>query len=296
MQISVDTILAYKNQFYADPIKALHIPNVLVPKHLKGERYNNVRLEIRAIFNALTQANVRDQIDKIVSVVQERVIDEETIDNIATEIFESCMVLEKNVPLCVQLLNAVCDQCVLRDKARVSKTIGDVFVDKCRVLIRDLVSVESVQELAEYDQYDIDDLDLLTKERDKTCCVIAILCQLYDQRHTNKIKLTAEQLIPLFNLILGNYYQCTKRMQDLGNPKTGDCSDEDSYFLLDDMRYLYIEQLYSFIAKQSKAFLQDKTMIGNITLGMVVNRFRKDIVPSIQRDYLTTKCESIKYN
>lgn len=299
MQIPIETILTYKNTVYAEPIKDLLLPNVVVPKHLKGEKYNDVCLEVRAVFNALTKLNIVDQTAKLVNIVNQKAVDKESLRKIAKEIFESFMVSEANIPNCMPLLNAVCNKCSMNDD--LFQSIGDIFVDLCRVTIIDIVSWSSVEKLATLDRDDLDELDTYNKERDKTCCIISILCHLYDQRNQSKVKLSAEQLIPTMMLIMTNYNRCVKEMKELGDPLKSECTDEDTYFLRDDMRHLYIEQMYSLLCNRAHVYLADKTKYKSaqkeeLQFKDVINVFRRNVIPSIAQDHLKERCKEIKFD
>lgn len=296
--ISVQTILEYKDRGYAEPIKGLHIPNITIPSSLaKVSEARDISSEIRMVFNGLTSQNGNELSLKLVKAVSERAKDANAINSIAQEILDSFLVSEKNVVNCMQMLNVVSNACVLiHDTQKTTDTVGKMFIEKCRKMIFDIINPDNVRKLASYCQDDIDDLDEYTRERERTACIISIICYLYDQRDTTKIKLTASQLIPLLSTICNNYQKCVQKMESLGNPYVEDCEDEDEFLILDDMRCLYIEQLFSFINRSGRVFLKDEIEIGKISLGSIVNRFRDEIVPTITKDYLMNKCGNIRYD
>uniref|UniRef100_A0A6G6AAY6 Uncharacterized protein n=1 Tax=Borely moumouvirus TaxID=2712067 RepID=A0A6G6AAY6_9VIRU len=305
--ISVEQFTQYL-KMNTEPIEGLNIPNVVFPSHLSNKKRiteadDTIVLNVRHLFNSLSN----DNLDKIRELLKQTIMtktrDEQMLNDVAKEILSNFLISDKNIENYMQLLNAVSSACLeCGDKTTGTNTrtppIAKYFIDECKVKIFEFINEQYVRQLAEMNTEDDDELDLYNKKRDSTVNLIITLCYLYNQRNDpKKIKISANNLYPLIEKILNIYESIQSKMKKLGNPYEGeDCEDEEEFEILSKMTTLYAEQLYTFMSKRAQQFLKDETLIKGNTMKLLVDRFRKNIVPTIKEAYLIAKCEFIKYD
>ncbi|AYV85834.1 MAG: hypothetical protein Satyrvirus49_3, partial [Satyrvirus sp.] len=90
------------------------------------------------------------------------------------------------------------------------------------------INEKNIRSLAQLDQDDNDDLDKYNREREKIINLITVICCLYEQRSTQKLKLIATPVYVILNTILNFYNQIQEKMKNLGNPyEDEDCKNEE---------------------------------------------------------------------
>lgn len=303
--ISVKKLIELKDQ-KVKPIDNLNIPNITIPAHLLGKKRptesdDSLSVNIRLLFNSLTPDNIAIIRERLRSIIVEKARTPMMIEEIAQEILSNFLVSESLIKNAMYLLNAVHTACVQlppsekTDKKLVSPTIGNYFLEKCRSLIYKSIHTDNIRRLATMDIDDMDQLDAYNRDREKIINLIITICSLYEQRKTTYIKLGAPQIYGLMNDIFTIYSQLQTKMKELGNPYEEDCQDEDEYETLRKMCNLYAEHLYTFMSKEAKEFQSDATIIKDKTLSQMVERFQKEIVPTLTEAYLISKCEAIEY-
>lgn len=304
-----------------EPVYGLSIPNVLIPEELSGKKkYQDIKsfvvANIRQMFNSLTKENISIVTENLRKLIVEKAKNVEILDEIAKEFLLNFIVSYQNVENYMHLLNSVSSACILlenptlatnqnntKNEKKVSPTIGNLFLEKCRVMIFDNIKEENIRALAVLDLDDEDDLDKYNKQRDKTNSLIVTVCYLYKQHIVNdgnkrNINLTINHLYPLLNIIIKTFQKITNKMRELGNPyeDDGDCQDEEEYEILSKMSTLYAEQLYIFISEQGKEFISDPTFMDQDpkkTMRSLVSLFKKEIFPKITESFLISKCETL---
>lgn len=310
--ISVQQLRLWKTR-KINPIDGLVIPNIVVPKHLANkkrltETNDTIAINIRLLFNSLTEKNINKVSEQLRSTIAEKAKTAEMIEEIAQEIFFNFLISEQNIPNYMHLLNAVSPACVLISQPSktgtepgakvISKTIGNYFLQKCRETIFKYISDDHVKKMAKMDENDLDQLDEYNKEREKINNLIVTLCALYSQRNSeNRIKITAQHLYIVIDTIVTSYTGLQKTMAKLGDPcaSDGECEDEEAYELCTRMCTLYAEQLYIFMSKKAKDFSGDATLVKGKKMGDLVATFKNQIVPTITESYLQSNCELIEY-
>ncbi|AGF85469.1 hypothetical protein QJ854_gp313 [Moumouvirus goulette] len=305
--ISVEQFIQFL-KINAEPIEGLNIPNVVIPSHLSNKKRiteadDNIILNIRHLFNSLSNENLDKIRELLKQTIMTKTRDEQMLNDVAKEILSNFLISDKNIENFMHLLNAVSNACLeCGDKSNGTNTrtppIAKYFIDECKFKIFEFINEQYVKQLAEMNMDDDDELDSYNKKRDSTVNLIITLCHLYDQRNDpKKIKITANNLYPLIEKILNIYISIQSKMKKLGNPYEGeDCEDENEFEILSKMSTLYAEQLYTFMSKRGRQFLKDETVIKGNTMKLLVNKFRNDIVPTISEAYLIAKCEFIKYD
>lgn len=307
-RISVEQLLSWRNS-KVKPIDGINIPNITVPVHLVSkkrptEAADNIIIKIRQLFNSLTADNVSEIREQLRVIVHAKAHKVKILEDIAVEILQNFIVSEQNIKNYMQLLNAIWNASVLisndpADEKNASPPIGNFFLTNCRTLIFDLISKENIKRLAEMDLEDSVQLDLYNRERDKIINLIVTICCLYDQRKTVLIKLNANHVYSVIKHILDIYAKLNERMVELGNPYEEDCKDEEEYEILRKMCSLYAEQLYTFMYREGKEFIADKTVIKDRNtqtdqfMESLVERFKKEIVPTLSESYLVSKCQCL---
>lgn len=307
-RIPVEQLLSWKNH-KVKPIDGINIPNITVPAILASkkratEAADNVVINIRLLFNSITADNVTEIREQLREIVHAKAHKVEMLEEIASEILQNFIISDKNIKNYMQLLNAIWKASILltnnnpNAEKTVSPSIGNYFLNNCKNLIFDLISRDNIKKLAEMDLEDSDQLDIYHRERDKIINLIITICCLYEQRTTALIKLSANHLYTVIKFILDTYQVLQKQMKDLGDPMTGDCQDEQEYETIRKMCSLYAEQIYTFMAREGKDFLEDKTVVKDKTLGdqymqNLVERFKKEVVPTLTEAFLISKCESL---
>lgn len=301
-KISVNQLIAWKNQM-VKPIDGLNIPKIVVPPHLVSkkrptEATDTLIINIRQLFNSLTTDNIPQVKQQLRDTIFEKVKSEKSIDEIAQEILSNFLISEVNIKNYMHLLNAISPTCVLitnKDSDDRSPTIGKLFVQKCGDLIFNCISMKNIRQLALLDQDDLDEFDKYNREREKIINLIITICYLYKQRNTPNIKLTAFHLIPLMKIILNNYQTLQNKMKELGNPEE-ECTDEEEYEICNRMCSIYAEQLYQFIYQELDEFKDDPTTTNSgETLMTMVERFRMEVIPTLNQAHLISKCNDLKF-
>jgi hypothetical protein len=305
--ISVQKLIALMNQ-KVKPIDGLNIPNITVPQHLISkkratEASDNIVVNTRHLFNSLTKDNIHSIKEQFRAAIVAKAKSVEMLDEIAQEILKNFIISEINIGNYMHLLNAVSPICVLlpgtQDKSgtgkNVSSTIGNFFLQKCKELIFKYISEDNIRSLAKMDLSDPDQEDAYGREREKIINLIITICYLYEQRHVSSTRLSALQLYYLIGNMFTSYNQLQQKMNELGNPYEGDCSDEEEYEIIRKMCNLYAEQLYTFMAREAKEFSKDPDQIKGQTLKTLVGRFKLEIVPTLTEDFLISKCGDIQY-
>lgn len=307
--IPVQQLISLKNR-KVQSIEGLNIPNITIPpclvtKKRITEAVDSLSINIRQLFNSITSENISIVKEQLRNIIVAKAQNAETIEEIAQEILLNFIISEQNIKNYIHLLNSVSSACVLlstnkniapNDKSNVSPTIGNIFLKKCREMIFDCIDVANIRKLAVMDQDDEDQLDIYNRGREKIINLITTICCLYEQRSTANIKLTATQLFCLINTILTHHKNTQSKMNELGNPyEINDCKDEIEYEILRKMNILYAEQLYTFMYREAKEFNKDPELVKGQCLKIVVNRFKKEIIPTLTEAYLVSKCDSIEY-
>lgn len=297
--ISISEFIVYKKQ-KVKPIDGVNIPNIVYPPHLVSkkrstEAEDKLVIDIRQLFNSLTMDNISLVKEQLRTVIIAKAKTSEMIREIAEEILLNFLVSEQNVKNYMHLLNAISPVCVCISASsnEVSQTIGNFFLNNCKNFIFENISEQKIRSLAQLDQYDPDDLDKYTQEREKISNLIVTLCFLYDQRNTSNIKLKATQLYPVLDTIFSNYNKIRNSMNVLGDPED-DCEDEEEYEILRKMCTIYAEQLYTFIVRSGKDYLEDDTVINNGTMASLIPRFKSEIIPTLTEAFIISKCEELK--
>jgi hypothetical protein len=295
----------------AVPISGLDIPNIAVPSHLASkkrstEASDNLSTNIRYLFNSLTPDNIAAVKQQLRDTIVGKAKKVEDLDETADEILSNFVISESHIGNYMHLLNSISGICVFitpvsgspDGKNNLSPSIGNLFLKKCRDLIFKSTSQDHIRSMASMDTDDDDQLDTFNRQKEKIINLIITICNLYEQRNTPNIKLTANQLIPLIKNIVTQHEMLQEKMKALGNPydddETVECEDEEEYEICRKMCNLYAEQLYTFIAKKGTEFVKDQTAFQGETLGNLVAVFKKEIVPTITEAYLVSKCEDLE--
>jgi hypothetical protein len=286
------------------PIEGLNIPGITVPDELSGKigpvkNSDGIAYHMRPVFNAVTVDNTQQMAKKLKEIVYAKVQNQEALNDAAEEIYQNFLINEMNIPNNMQLLNEIYSASIMLSNGKVSKSIGNYFLEKCCIGIFANVSEKKVRELALLDQDNPDDLDVYNREREKISNLIITICHLYGQRNTSFIKLTARQVIDVIKAILENHLKCQHRIKEIGNPFNGEeCSDEVEFEILRKMCMIYAEQLYLFFSKKGKEFVADTTVFNEQVLGQILKdlvlRFQTEVVPFISEEFLKSKCAELK--
>lgn len=305
-RISIAQLRILKNKT-VKPIDNV-IPNVTMPPHLlvkkrATETEDTLSTNIRQLFNSLTTDNIARVRENLRNVVCTKAQKIELLEEVAKEMLENFIIDEKNIPNYMHLLNAVWNASIWiqgpGSEKVISPSIGNYFLTKCKHMIHNFISEENIKKLAEIGVQDMNDdqLDFYNRERDKIINLIATICQLYKQRNTAFLKLTAMQLYPLITNILDSYEQCQRKMRELGNPyENEECEDENEFEICKKMCSLYAEQLYAFMFRLGKDFKNDPTQIKGQTMLHSIERFKNEVIPTLSEEYLRINCESLNFD
>lgn len=301
-RISIDYFLTVRNQ-KIKPIDGLNVPNITMPPHLVSKKRSTeagdtLSINIRHLFNSLTDDNIVKVKNQLKEIVYAKAKTIEMLNEIAEEVLQNFLISDKYIKNYMQLLNGIWNAQLLVPNTnpvdkKVSPSIGNLFLAKCKDMIFLLISEKNIRRLAELDQDDPDQQDTYNREREKIINLIVTICSLYEQRNTPLIKLTALQLYFVMKHIIEYYNTNQMRMKELGNPYEEDCSNEGEYETCRKMCTLYAEQLYTFMFRQGKDFIQDSTVIKDdkeTTLQNLVERFKMEMVPTLTEAFLKSKC------
>lgn len=311
-KITVQSLLSLRNS-KVRPIEGLVIPNITVPPHLEskkriGEENSGISVNIRQLFNSLTAHNIPKCIEQLLNIII-KAQTVEMIEEVAQEMLNNFIKSEQNIKNYIHLLNSVSSSCIfipskkdntqshnsgVSGKQRISPTIGNCFLTKCRDMIFSFVDASNIRKLAEMDQDDVDELDEYNRRREQINNLITTICYLYEQRHSPNINLSSLQLYPLISGILAHYQNNLSKMKELGDPYE-DCSDEEEYEILRKMCILYAEQLCVFMTREAKNFAKDKDIVRGQYMSHLIERFKSEVVPTLTEQYLVYKCQSIEY-
>ena len=321
-KISIQEFMYFLDRPF-EPVYGLSIPNILIPEELSGKKkYQDVKsfviANIRQMFNSLTKNNILMVTENLRKLIVEKAKTVEILDEIAKEFLSNFVVSYQNIENYMHLLNAVSSACILlqapvmeqkpedseiKSDKTVSPTIGNLFLEKCRMMIFSNIKEDNIRNLAILNLDDDDELDKYNKERDKINNLIVTICYLFKQRNVNKetnkrnINLTIHQIYPLISMIIKSFHKTTDKMQELGNPyEEENCKDEAEYEVLSKMSNLYAEQLYTFVSEQGKEFINDQMMFENNpakTMKSLVLSFKNDVFPKISESFLISKCKTV---
>lgn len=302
-RLTVSQLLSLKNQT-VKPIDGLNIPNITMPSHLVSkkrstEANDTLAVNIRLLFNSLTNDNITESKERLRSIVYAKAQNVEMLNEIAEELLQNFIISEQNIKNYMHLLNAIWNASVLIQcpdaSDKVSPTIGNYFLNKCKDMIFNNISEKHIRMLALMDQDDSDDLDKYNREREKIINLIITICHLYAQRTTAYIKLTAVQIFSVLKIILDTYTNIQNKMKELGDPYEDECEDEDEYECCRRMCSIYAEHVYTFLSQQGREFFIDKTVVKDQNLGYLINRFSTEIIPTLTEAYLISKCKSLTF-
>lgn len=306
-KIQIKNFIEYLDGTF-EPITSLEIPNVYCPPELSGKaKFKDARsfviTNIRQMFNSLTEGNINIIKENLRELIFEKVETEELLNEISKEILKNLTISYQNIKNYIQLLNSISKCCVsLKNKEGFnSKTIGNMFLDNCRIMMLESIDDKTTRRISNYDLDDGDELDKYNNERDTIINLIITLCCLYSQRNMEEsgkrlLSISAQQLYPLITNIINLHKECVLKMKKLGNPyEDEDCEDEEEYEILSKISSLYAEQIYAFINEQGINFIDDKTIIkgSNKTMMDIVNSFIEEIFPHITESYMISKCKDL---
>lgn len=275
--------------------------------------------EVRKLFNIVAISNIEEikrdlrtnLISHLTRIAQEDVTEE--MNEISLEILNNFIVFDTNIKINISMLNSIYNLAPSNKDRNTgvmieSKPIAFYFVNNCREMFFKLISEENIQKLASLDQDDEDQLDIYTKEKNKIFNLISTMCALFDQRNNAKsIFLPLGSIYGSFNTLLQKYYGLTAKMNELGDPydDTVECTDPDTYDLLNAMRSIYLEFLIVFLKLEIKSFkdlneifTQEKRENGGITiiekkLNHLLVEFKSKVYPLIKETYFRSRCDEL---
>ena len=286
------------------PLEGLNIPNITVPPHLVSkkrptEASDSIAVDIRYLFNSLTQDNLPEVKEELNKIISEKAKNAKMLEEVAIEILDNFIMKEENVKNCMHLLNTVSKQCRListqstdgTKNNQTTPTIGYYFLDKCYMMIMEVISEKQINELANLNQDDEDELDKYNRDREKINNLIATVCCLYEQRNTSNIKLTSYQLYPLINNnIIEKHAKYNSLLKDL-------TEDDQNYELYRKICNLYAEQVYIFLSCAGEDFLKEPSFIvkdKTYFMKDLVERFKTEVIPVISEAFLSSNCKLLK--
>lgn len=299
--ISISEFMTYFD-YKIEPIFGLSIPNILIPDELSCKyKYQDVKTyiitNIRQMFNSITVDNINTVKENLRTLIIEKAKNTELLDEIASEFLSNFVVSHQTIENYMHLLNAVSPACILINKNETSLTIGNMFLEKCRIAIFNSIDEKHIRHLAMFDQDDDDDLDKYNRERDKINNLIITICYLYGQRKKAKlcVSLNINQIYPLISMIMTAFLKCSSIMTDLGNPyKDEECKDEEEYIIRSKMLTLYGEHLYIFMSEKGEEFIADQSLFNDrYTLKSLMLRLKDEIYPKISESFLISKYEDL---
>ena len=309
--ISIDQIKYLVSNHRVKPIENLLISDITFPSSLSSRRRqtesdSELVINVRLIFNSLSTENINQRSEQLEKIVMENAKSVEMINDIANEIFSHFLNDEKMIPCYLRLLNAVyrMGNCPIGmsieelKKTNNGPTIGNHFLRKCRDIIVGMIAFKNIKILSDYDLDDVEELDKYNDQREKIFNLITTICYLYEQRNSPYIHLTALQLIPLMSSIIKCHAFAIDELSKTSNPyEDENCSDEDAtkYESLRRMANIYAEQLYVFISREAKRFVEDNTCQGDLTCKSIVDIFKRQVVPTLTEAYMINKCKNIDY-
>ena len=276
---------------------------------------NSIVLNIRKLFNIVTPLNIDEIKKELRHIVTSHLVKtpenniSEEMNNISNEMLNNFVVYESNIKIYMQMLNAIFNIVVshvnqITCEPVQSKQIAYFFLQNCKALLLKYISEENIRSLAMKDCDDENEQDLFNKEKNKIFNLITTVCALYDQRLTNNIKLTANQIYGVLSEIMDKHIDITIRICKIGNPYEGnECENEEEFECLYNMRTMYAEQIMIFLKNEYNSFIDDKTVINlkvptetgvsikNKTLNDLLVCFKTDIYPHISEPHLKIRCE-----
>jgi len=301
-RLSIDFFMARMDHPVV-PIPGLNIPDITIPSHLSGQKTKieskeTVSTYIRHLLNSVTGDNIDVLRKQLFQEIDSKVVSEESLVEIADELLKSFIVGIDNIDNYIKILNTIYKKCIVisynseTKEKKLSNPIGNIFLDKCRLLIFKNISEAHILELAKKDQYDEDELDEYNKEKDKIINLIIVLCRLYHQKNTLLINIAAVQVYAVMDKMLCFHTKCQNTMHELGDPME-DCKDEEQYEYMRRVCSIYAELLYTFFHHSGNQFNTDTTNVKGNTLQDITQRFRKEVVPSLTEAHMRVKCNNL---
>lgn len=298
-KLSTEFFIA-RNSHPIVPISSLVIPDIVIPQDLSGKKSrpelkDTLSTFVRQLLNSVTTNNVDNLRQQLLQEINIKVVSEDSLVEIADELLKCFIVSVGNINNYMKILNTIYKIGIVvsinpdTGEKVLSRSIRNIFLEKCRLLIIKNIAEDNIMELANKDQEDDDELDYFNREREKIINLIILLCRLYDQRNTQLINLTAVQLYAVMDKILCFHQKCYGMMIKLGDPMQ-ECIDEEQYEYLRRMCCIYAELMYTFFQNNYTKFLEDQTEVRGNKLINIIERFQKEIVPHLSEAHMRNKC------
>ena len=295
------------------PIDNMNIQYITVPEHLAGkkrstEQKDTIENNIRPLFNSVTVTNIQIVKEQLRLVVLSKTHNIDSLKSIAIEILHNFIISEQTIKTYLHLLNAIHGISITVPdeispligvevvKTKTSKSIGNLFLEECRLLFIKLSLFNNIKTIAAIDTDTIDGMDLYTKQISEISNLLLLFCVLYQQRNTTNIKLTASHLIPVIKTLIDNHNKCREKMKELGDPYEDECEDEDDYELHKKMTSIYARQLYILFNDQGHHFAKDTTSSKSTTLPELIELFKRSVVPFIYESDLIANYNGLKFD
>jgi hypothetical protein len=308
-RISISVILGCKD-FMAYPIESCsNIPGINIPQHMRGKKRTTevddiIRNNVRKIFNTIALDNIQSCKDELKKIVKTKVKNLELLTDVAREILENFLTNKNSTEIYMHLLNNIDSESIQIKKAAEGevdklenyKILRDVLLDLCKAKFMEFISVEKIRSVSSLNRDDMDELDKYTRESERMCCLMKFFCSLYKQRLSKNIHLTSKQMMFVINALLNNHKRIIDKMNSLGNPYEGECTNDDEYMACRLDCDLYTEMLCELFEQQGKQLNNDKFIEKDqTTLSSLINRFKTEVIPNLEEKYLVSKCNAIKF-
>ena len=302
-KLTVSQLLKYKNL----PVRPIdgcqNIPGITIPPHLTykgglGIIAQTIEEQIRPLFNVLDVNNMQESIENLKILIQSKVTKKEDAVAIAKEFLDNFLVSDKNMTKFLLLLNHVHNIAIKTsgdESSAPPKPIGSHFVNECKSLFQKLFNCQNIEHMTKYNLENLDEAREYGNSLSKMDNLLLLFCKLYEQRNSLHVKLTASQLIYVISDLINNRVDIYKKMIDLYDVEAEEITDEDLYEKYKKMIKIYDHSFHTLFKDHGKQFNRDQTIVNNISLKNLIDRFIKEIQPVLLESYLISLFKHIEF-
>src|SRR5579872_174710 len=306
-KITVTLLLKFKN-YTVKPIDGCqNIPGITIPPNLMykgglGLTTQTIEEQIRPLFNVLDMNNIQEIIDNLKNIIKTKVTRKEDSIGIAKEFLDNFLVSDKNIPKYLLLLNNVHTMIIKTEVSKetdststVAKPLGSCFIIECERTFKELFADSNISRLAKLNLENVDEEREYNSGIGKLSNLLYLFCKLYEQRFSSHVKLTTKHLAFVTHTLIVGHIINQKKMAELYDEESEEILDEEKYDFYKKIIKIYGDALYVLFKDQGKQFYRDPTVTNGISLKLLIDRFRTEVVPTLMEPYLISLCGGLEF-